>query len=336
MFKKKGQITVFIILGIVILLGVIGFIYILNKKIDEIKVPVERVAIDLPNWAEPINLYVEECIQTIAIKGFKNVGEHGGYIDLNNDWLSGKTFSLSENPTESDAVLLSKKGFWPVAYWWYLESPNDCINCEMNSLMPLLSEVEEQMNRYMNTELEKCLDNFDVFKQQGFTIETKSIKTNTSIRQEDVGISIEYPIDIIKGDIRTRIPNFYLELDLKFREIMELAFLTTLNQISEQVQEDILMHLISIYSGVSSPNKMAPIGWVDHKSSALTWNIDNIRNNLKQYVLGSNIPSIQINKTRDAKHITTTEDPLMQGLYDVMYLDFLPVNYQNLALNFLL
>ncbi|MBW2988892.1 hypothetical protein KY358_01090 [Candidatus Woesearchaeota archaeon] len=331
MLNRKGQISIFIIIGMVILLGVISYFYLSRLKAEEIEVPTERLT-ETPGWAEPVNKFVEECIRTISIRGFEEMGYHGGYIDPDDGWLSGKQISISQKPTESDAVLLSGQNI-PIAYWWYLKSPNDCVDCEASSLMPSFPEIEGQMDRYIERELEKCLDDFNILKKQGLSIETGSIKAHTTIQENDIGILVDYPIDIAQGDRKTTIPSFYFKLDLKLREIMELAFLTTIDQINMQTQEDILMHMISIYSNADSPDNMAPIGWVDHKNSIVTWNVDTIENNLKNYLLGSHIPMVQVNKTREAKHITS-EDPLEQGLYDHMFLRFLDDSYKDLALSF--
>ena len=71
--KKRGQITLFIIIGLIILMGVFGVIYISSLQKEKIETAAERLAsIQIPNWAEPINEYVKQCIQTVALKGFKN------------------------------------------------------------------------------------------------------------------------------------------------------------------------------------------------------------------------------------------------------------------------
>jgi len=326
--KKRGQVTIFIIMGMILLIGAAVIMYITSLQQEETKAQTEITTVEIPTWAQPVNNYVEGCIQTIAIEGFKKLGERGGYIDLNDDELSGRSFNIDDDPTESDAVKLSKNDPAPVAYWWYLETENNCADCNMDSMIPTVEEIEEQMNRYIERKLVGCINDFAIFKEQGFEFNIGEVKTDTSIEYDDIDLFVNYPTEIKKQGSETSIEDFHIELDLKLREILELAFLLTLDQINNQVQEDILLHLINLYSGVDS-DKIPPIFDIDYEKTTATWELDDVNERIRKYILGSNIPLIQVDKTRDATHLTNN-DPLTQGAYDIMYLDFLSTDYQDL------
>lgn len=96
MKSKNSQITIFIILGIVILVIVIGGIYLMNSvKIDNMKdttLDTQKIPSDL----EPLVNYMEKCIETIAKEGMFLLGEQGGYIYISQGGNSNDLSPLEE------------------------------------------------------------------------------------------------------------------------------------------------------------------------------------------------------------------------------------------------
>jgi len=329
--NKNGQITLFIIIGLIILFSAFFVFYLRDIAIDN-TIESRPIVSDVPEWVKPVNEFVLDCMAKVSIKGFKSMGEHGGFIDMQNPQLIHSQFSFNDNPIESDAVMLSSDTFSPVPYWWYLKSPTDCINCTMSYLIPSIPVIGAQMDRLLELELETCLNNFESFKNEKFEIETGTVVSKTSINLHDVDIHVTYPLNIKKGDDRFEMSDFFINLDLNIRDIYNLALFLTDHQINSQVLEDITTHLIGRYSSANDPTKLPPIAWADSRSDITTWKKDEVKDRLK-YLLGSYIPSIQVNNTRNAQHIIVS-DPLEQGVYDVMFLKFLSINYPDLSINF--
>ena len=76
MNSKRGQITVFIIIGLIILFSTAIFFYFKQAKVEEevgagAKVPYE---------IQPVETYVTDCIETIAQEAVLKVGRTGGYL----------------------------------------------------------------------------------------------------------------------------------------------------------------------------------------------------------------------------------------------------------------
>ena len=125
--NKKAQITIFLIIGVVILIVAGVFIY-LRQPVDEVtlETSVEKVPLEL----KPIQNFVESCLNKVSKEALILIGSHGGYIDMLDDSFTSESFNIDTvNPTSADAATLTINPSTHVAYWWLLESPNDCRNC---------------------------------------------------------------------------------------------------------------------------------------------------------------------------------------------------------------
>ncbi len=331
--NKRAQITAIIIIGIVFLISVILIVYYYNSTKEKTTEQEAEKITKVPEWAKPVNENIKNCMEKVSLDGFKKIGEHGGYIDIKDAELSGKKFSLNENPTESDAVKLSKKDNDGIAYWWYMEGSNKCADCYMNSMMPSLNEIEQQMNRYIRQQLRVCINDFQDFRKEGYNFETKDITAATSIALDDVSISVNYPVTIKKDASAIELSDFYINLDLKFREIYELAASITANEMENQYLEKILTDLIVAYSSTSRAD-IPPIAWIDRSYHTTTWNEKDVENKLKRNILGGNMLFIQINNTKDAKPVIANT-LLGKKIYSKMFLDFLPKKYESETVNFI-
>ncbi|MFH1324373.1 MAG: hypothetical protein ABIH64_03940 [Nanoarchaeota archaeon] len=330
--SKKAQLTLFIIMGIIILLGAVFFLYIYG----EIKPNpgTEEIAAEVPDWAKPVNEYVQNCIQEIAVKGFKKMGEHGGYIDMDDIYLSEKTFKFDDDLTESDAVMFSRSSFSPIPYWWYLSSQNRCSDCYMGALIPTLEEMAGQMDRYINRELPTCLNGFSPFRQQNMEIGYSSVNTTTTVNRDDVDIAVNFPLKIKTGDKEASIKEFKLTLDLALVDAYALAIEVIADEINSQTFEDITMFLINSYAQTPSADKIPPISWIDNKKSTVSWDLSSVKQKIREYILAGNIGLLQVDKTRNAKRIAAG-GKIQQGVYDVLYLEILNTSYQNHEVSFL-
>ncbi len=299
MATRKSQVTIFIILGIVLLLMTSILIYSVTtrRKSAEQEVLVEEV----PVMFDPIKTYVEECIKEKTIEALKKIGEHGGYIDMNDEELSGRKFDIDvTRPTESDGVSLSTELDEPIAYWWYLQSQNNCQECYVSSLTPSKEDIEGQINRFINRELDNCLNDFAEFKEQGFKFNKGKIKTETTIAAKDVNVFVDYPIEVSKGNSKADLKEFKTSIALNLNEILRVAAYITIDEMNNQSMENILSYIISAYSGIDV-NKLPPIAAVDHEYYAITWLKDIVELRLKD-ILTVNTNYIKVDKTKNGEY----------------------------------
>ena len=90
---------------------------------------------------------------------------------------------------------------------------HNCDDCFVDSLIPTLDHIEQQINRYVNRELLVCLNNFSTFRLQNLDFSAGEINTTARINSNDVDISVDYPIAITLDSSRVDIRNFKVILD---------------------------------------------------------------------------------------------------------------------------
>jgi hypothetical protein len=171
--KKKGQVTVAIILVVVLILATGIIFYLRPSGISE----AERVLIDVPEQARPIAIYIQDCIENVATPGIFLIASQGGTL----------------NPSEKS-----------------LETEYAAVGYGYNAgedVLPSITEIELAIAMYMDIAVAKCAD-LSIFEKQGFTIEVQEIMSSALITWNNVVINVEMPLIIKKSDFETRLDKF--------------------------------------------------------------------------------------------------------------------------------
>jgi len=292
---KKSQITVFIIVGLVIIASSIIIWYLRSQIINEMGPKIDDVSEEYRELQE----FVLECTQITGEQALTIVGEHGGYIDPMDPDTTGKLMKMHPMPTESEILMLSQD--YAIPYWWHMSSPQNCQKCIVSdNNMPSLEYIQAQVSRYVETHIAGCLRDFKAFKEQGFKIqETGEPEAVTIVNTDDVLLYVYYPIDVTIANKEIHMENFPVNIELDFLDIYIYALSIAKSEQEYQYLESMLMHLISTYSAVDA-SKLPPIADYTEGKQTVTWNTQNVRPKL-QSLLKSNIPLIQI------KDINSTE-----------------------------
>jgi len=115
--SRKGQVTIFIIIGIIILFAFAGILYLTRTTTSEqVKGQEEVLIATVPQEFQSIQTYTENCINEIATQGLIILGQQGGYIYPE---VEG-TYSAAD-PTNSDGLVLESL---KIPYWRYNSKPN--------------------------------------------------------------------------------------------------------------------------------------------------------------------------------------------------------------------
>src|SRR3989344_5255805 len=139
---KRGQVTVFIILGIIIV-AVIGITYfIISERAKQIK---QENKFD-ESKLQPLKEYIESCIESEGEKALNIIGKQGGDIDpgLYQYYFDNK-----------------------ISYLCYTDSFTACFNRRPN----LIQHMENELKNYMEKNLISCV-NLDEIKKAGFNVQS--------------------------------------------------------------------------------------------------------------------------------------------------------------------
>ncbi|MFH1668484.1 MAG: hypothetical protein ABIA62_01005 [Candidatus Woesearchaeota archaeon] len=349
--SRKGQVTIFMIIGIVLLFGSAIIFYIRGQVTQGTEGGFAPIIEEVPLEAQPLKIFVENCLKQKGTSGIERIGLHGGYIDPTDEDMSGKVFFSGLDPTDSDALsMFGDKGLMP--YWWYLKSDNTCSEtCKFDSNAPALRKgmepsIEGQMDKYIENTLGSCINEFRDFRMQGFEIEIRGdMKSDVNIAEEEILLFLDYPITVIKGDSRIDIDRFFTKLDINFMDIYNLAADLVEHESVTYYLEVQAMNLISMYSQPADANKIPPIsditiGLGDYKM----WTRLETKSKIESYVLGPGISMLQVMNTLNFQPRVMFKtgadgaqevDPIAQGIMDrtIIELDN-PINYTEIAVDF--
>jgi hypothetical protein len=319
---KKGQITVFIIIGLIILL-IIGTVLYLTQK--EITRPFEaarpRVA-ELPQEVQPLRDLVESCIRRLATDGLRKIGDSGGYLD---------TTQLSYNifqPTEGQAVQFSPGAGPNIAYWWHMSSKNKCGpgQCEFTLEKPGLyrsdggTNIEAQLDSYVTRGLPDCLGNFQEFEQRGCEVQEQGEpKVTSNIAKEDVFFVGKYSLRAVCEEQSYEMEDYYVSIELNFKEIFELATELANFQMQQRFLEQVTKNLIATYGNMDSsmipPTRKYEVG---PPKPGTFWIKNDIKKRL-QSLLTSYIPVIQVANVRNYNYIRAPPNVRDREHYELLY-----------------
>lgn len=184
---KRGQVTTYVILGLVILF-VIGIIFFLRGNVIQSILEQDTQKIkDVPPQVQVINDFVQDCVESTSEDALYVIGQHGGYF-------------ITPQPSTVNKV-----------YYYFI---NNRVN------IPEKGIIENEISKYINQELSFCT-NFSNF--EGFQISQGNIRSKISINENDVLISLKYPLNIKREDIDYSLEDFNINLDIRLGLIYDVS-----------------------------------------------------------------------------------------------------------------
>lgn len=186
--RKKSQVTLFIIFGIVILGAVATALFVYYGE-EDIVTELKRVQIFYTK-IKPVKTYIQTCVDETGYEGLKKIGLQGGYTEVP-DYISYQDTAL-----------------------WYLEERN---------IQPLLNETKMRLAEYVNENLKRCINASKYYREEGFFIEYDELSSDVTFGADDVTLKVTFPVKIRYGPFEQSYEEFIKRYDVRFRKIWELA-----------------------------------------------------------------------------------------------------------------
>ncbi len=289
--KKRGQVTVFIIIGVIILFSTATILYI-RGQITEQRISTEKEPVikEVPGQVKVVSQFVEACIKQKAVEGLAALGEHGGYIDLDSDYMQQNNVIFKQQlfaSTDSDYVELFEGSNVKIPYWYYLKSKNKFINvCEYASNKPKLWKnkpvkipyyakdavsIEAQLENFIVTEMPSCIGDFSQLKERGYDVEkTADITAQVTVAEQDVRFLLQIPLKINYQGSVTELNEFYVKVPLNLKKMYEIAQSLVETQITYNFMSRITKSLIGSYVGMEE-NKLMPLAESEYGGTPKFW-----------------------------------------------------------------
>lgn len=297
---KRGQITIFIIIAVLLLFSSATYFYIKNKEMIE-KTTLEFVKVrEATEEQAPVTFFVQQCIAKVGTEAFEELGYQGGYIELDETEFRFNDYDI----TESDVFI---HGELTIPYWHYLKSRNRDTSFVFSSKRPELSEIEDQVSRYLENELMNCFNDFEKIKDKGYGIEILGEpEVTTKVRSRDIIFQLEYPFTTAKGGTEKDYNDFYAKLNLNFKDIYDLATEITEAEINFAFFEDFTNAVLSAVQGLDS---VIPPRYISTFGSTPRFWIQNEVKDRIQELLTLNFNYIRIPGTANDARIVISGNP---------------------------
>jgi len=186
--KKRAQVTLFIILGIVILVAIVFFVFlrteIISPAISKLRPP-------------RVEEYVDDCIKEAGQQGLILLGKQGGDVNPGlYTWYKGDK----------------------VTYLCYTEDYTFCVNRRPG----LKLHIERELLKFVKSQLIFCMENAP-FEKQGYSITQGEMNVETTIGDYNTRVDVDFPITIKKGDFVFKKDKFSAVFDVPLGKLVETA-----------------------------------------------------------------------------------------------------------------
>ena len=263
---KKGQITVFIIIGIILLLSAALAIYFFQKRAAA---PI-KAAIAVPEEAQKVYDYVATCVDQISKDGLVIMGTQGGYITLPQ--------AIEKSP---DAYIKGDPaGVSKIPLWYY----------EGEDRTPTLEYMQRDLALYVKQNLPDCAANFTSFQPQFNITPTSEILPVITFTDSNVIVEVKWELDIKSIDKTTKLTEFVSNFPLRLKTIWELASKTMETENKQGWFENLTIDLMS-------SDEKIPMAGTELSCQTKKWNLGEIKTEL-QNVLYYNLPYVRVLNTQ--------------------------------------
>jgi len=253
MFIKRGntsaQVTIFIIIAIIIIGGVVAF-FTFKDFLISTKIPANL---------EPVYTSFLSCLEEDTLVGIDILESQAGYISLP-DFEPGSAYM----PFSSQLNFLGN----PIPYWYYVSGNN--IQKEQ---VPSKNKMENQLEEFIEGKIRNCI--FDKYYEQGFEITMREPEADVNIRDKEVEISLDMGFGISKGEENVVINSHNIEVKSDLGLLYNSAKKIYEYEQSSLFLEDYAVDILRLY---------APVDGVELTCSPLTWSGNVIFNELENAI----------------------------------------------------
>ncbi len=250
-FKKRGQVTIFIILGIVLLVAIVAYFVISSDASSS--------SSNIPSSLEPAYQNFISCLEEDTLTGASVLGSHGGYIDLPEFEAGSRHY-----PFSSQLNFLGN----PIPYWYYVSG-----NGFEKEQIPSRSEMENQLETFIEERVRNC--NFESYHEQSYVIEMRDPNANVKINDESIELDLEMRMGMERGQDSVFVESHYVEVFSNIGQLHDSAV-----DIYEMEQETLFLE----ERAVDILRSYAPVDGFEISCSPLVWSAENVATNLTEAI----------------------------------------------------
>jgi hypothetical protein len=216
--KKRGQSTIFIIIGIVIVLLVALYIVGTQTKI----IPPLLGGGSAVDQMNDIDTHVTECLQDIGDDYLTQIALQGGYLSVPSD-----SYRLYNDTT--------------ISYLCY----NQINSATCSNRMLTVAQMEQELEDTISSALETCINVHDY--SDDITSIAESWVLEIDVYQTSVDFLLTYPVEISKDEEVIKIDEFTHTADVPLGELYDVS-MDIVNQEASLGDFDQLIYMLQKFS----------------------------------------------------------------------------------------
>ena len=286
--QKRGQVTVFIVVGIVILI-VFSFMFFLRGSFMEASFEDEMNALTVPKQLEPIKTYIDACLTQTILEGVSILGEQGGYITLPKDITPRSVTNPFSNTLEI------YKGA-EVAYW-YFETAN---GIETQNI-PTLESMETELEEYIDENFEDCFYNLDEFREQGFEIQEPTMAVSqVTINNNNIQVKLVSDTSVALKEVAKDIDKSMVIVNSKLGDLYELAKRVYEKEDETKFLEEKTIDMMVVYEEI-------PFSDTEFNCERKLWQKSEVVQDMKE-IVNTNIAALRLKPVTSVSHLESNPE----------------------------
>lgn len=303
--QKKGQVTYFVLAGLVILLGVVSYYTYQSLRVKTTLDLLVAERAKLPKQVQPVAQMWDACAERVTRNALNQVGAQGGLLDIPDDPLPTSSFApvaavLEIVPNSDMRVPL-----------WFRERGNGIP--EVN--VPSRADVERNLALVIAEQFPTCFADLTSLSEQGFAFEGAGSAPRVTVTMDDQAVHtlIDYPLQVRLHDATFTITSAMANVQTRFGALFQMAQDIFNAELTKTFLENKTLDMLIAY------DPEIPFSGTSFSCNEKVWSKAQVTNRLKT-ILFENVAAMRVqgtNYVEDQKLQYLTFDVLPQAQRDV-------------------
>lgn len=315
---KKSQISIFVIISAILILGMI---VLLSTNFDKVNVFKEDKS------SYKVQNFVESCLELESKTAINKIGQTGGWLYHPPMLFTNRGQQPIINKRAEGLNFLEKV---EIPYWHYYNDVSE--EFELN--IPEYDSnskysMKNQLKKYVDDNLENnCLQSFIVFENQyKIKYEPREVKTEVIFENENIYVNLYLPIEIdeITNNNTEFVDTFKIKLDNKLLVPYLISRDITIAEANSSFIEKRVMSFITPYQSPDTRDLLPPFYDFKMKYDFRPWDVSKVETLVKQ-ILNSNIGLLQFvnsNYQPEELPLELQDSEFAQGVYSIYVKDYI-------------
>jgi len=281
--QKRGQVTVFIVVGIVVL-AVFAFLFFLRGKLVETSFEDEMNALVVPRQLEPVKTYIDVCLSQKVQEGVNLLGEQGGYIELPED-IMPRSYT---NPFSNTLEVYDGA---EVAYWYY-----ETANGIETQNVPSLQNMQTQLEEYLDNNFKDCFYDLTTFEEEGFQIiKPTTVKSEVTINKNNIQVKVISSVYLSLKDVNKNLEKQMVVVNSNLGELYSLAKDIYEKENKDKFLEEKTIDMMVVYDEI-------PYSTTEFSCERKIWQKSTVIEDMK-WIINANIAALRLKPITSSSYL---------------------------------